>query len=87
MTPSTTESAARRVLTALEQYKDRWSQKWSTPKFKMLCLNVRKPLAQWPFKDSWFDTMETSKYGVPRVCTSTLVAGGKATLAKKGLRR
>jgi hypothetical protein len=62
MTPSSTECAARRVITTLEQYEDRWSQKWSAPKFKMLCLNVRNPPTQWPFKDSWFDTVATTKY-------------------------
>jgi hypothetical protein len=60
--PTLAETAARAALEALGDYGHRWSQQWSTPKFKMLCVNVRDPPPQWPFGNHWFDTVTATRY-------------------------
>jgi len=60
--PSHSEEVMRRALSSLEEYGDRWSQHWSTTKFKMLCINVSNTPEQWPFKGTWFDTVQTVRY-------------------------
>ena len=62
MIPSQTETVARKALITLEKYGDQWSQQWSIPKFKMLCLNVPNAPGQWPFKGHYFDTVQKVKY-------------------------
>ncbi len=37
------EPLARAALGALKDYGFRWSQQWSIPKFKKLCVNVSDP--------------------------------------------
>ena len=61
MIPSHSEEVMRRALLSLENYGDRWSQLWSVTKFKMLCLNVLNPPEQWPFKGTWFHTVQVVK--------------------------
>ena len=63
MIPSQTEAVARRALITLEKYGDQWSQQWSIPKFKMLCLNVPNAPGQWPFKGHYFDTVQKALKG------------------------
>ena len=62
MIPSHSEDVMRRTLLCLEEYGDRWSQHWSTTKFKMLCMNVSSPPEQWLFKGTWFDTVQAARY-------------------------
>lgn len=60
--PTLSEPAARAALRALGDYGLRWSQQWSTPKFKMMCVNVTDPPLQWPSGNHWFDTVTATRY-------------------------
>ena len=62
MIPAHSIETMREVLRAMENYGDQWSQQWAPAKFKVLCLNVSNPPAQWLFREQWIDSVTACKY-------------------------
>jgi hypothetical protein len=62
MIPAHTVETTRKVLQAMANYGDQWSQQWAPAKSKVLCLNVSNPPAQWLFREQWIDSVTKCKY-------------------------